>query len=85
MGTDADDALQHSLGVVVHSYCVGLQGRGQASVPDEVGVGDDGPAEIAGGDAVDRVGVPDAADVDAVSNAPQQFPVERAIASLRSK
>jgi hypothetical protein len=71
--------------VLVHSQGVGLQGRGDSAVLDEVGVADDGAAEVPGADAVDRVGVPDAADVDAVSNAPQQFPVERAIASLRSK
>ena len=54
--------------VVVHTNRVGLQGCRQPAVLDQVGVANYSATKIAAGGPIYRVGVPDSANVDAVSH-----------------
>ena len=64
----AGDVREQPADVVVDPDGVGLERRGEPPVADDKGVAHHGASEVAGPQPVDRIGVPDAPDVEAVAS-----------------
>ena len=70
---DPDDVVEERGDVVVDPDRVGLERRRDPPVANDIGIGDDGAGEITRAQAVDRVRVPDAADVETVADPADQL------------
>ena len=71
--SDAHDAVEHVMYIFVHAEGVGLDWLRDSPIFNEVRVADHGTAEVPGSDAVDGVGIPDAAYVEAITHHAKQL------------
>lgn len=70
---DADNIFDHLVEVIFQAEGVWQNRLGQFAVFYLVAVGDGGAGDDAGSQAADRIGVPEAADVQAIFYCPQEF------------
>src|SRR5438876_833317 len=70
---DADDAVEDLPDVLVDPDRVRFEWRREPPIANDIGIGDDRTGEIAGAEPVDRVRVPDPADVEAVPDRAEEL------------
>src|SRR5689334_2184023 len=79
---DTDDVVEEGRDVVIDADRVGLDRLRDPTVANHIGIGGDRTGEIACAQAVDRVRVPDAADVQAVAHTAQQLVTAHRVGAL---